>query len=96
MTGKTRLLILAAALVVAALAQGQGTIDDYERSAQVRARISGKVFKERIRPNWLPGGDRFWYRNDLAGGRREFVLVDAPKGQRRPAFDHARLAEALG
>ncbi|MCX7801306.1 MAG: DPP IV N-terminal domain-containing protein, partial [Fimbriimonadales bacterium] len=56
---------------------------------------SGKVYKERIRPSWLPGGDRFWYRNDLSGGRREFVLVDAPKGRRAPAFDHARLAEAL-
>ena len=31
----------------------------------------------------MPGGDTFWYRNDLADGKREFVLVDAAKGERR-------------
>ncbi|MEJ5169727.1 MAG: hypothetical protein WHU10_01960, partial [Fimbriimonadales bacterium] len=95
MNGITRLLALCLVLVAASAALSQGTIADYEQSAQVRAKISGKVFKERIRANWLPGGDRFWYRNDLSGGRREFVLVDAPKGRRAPAFDHAKLAEAL-
>ena len=34
--------------------------------------------------------------NDGRDGARTFVLVDAAKGTRRPAFDHARLAEALG
>ena len=40
-------------------------------------------------------GNRFWYRNDLAGGAREFILVEALGGSRRLAFDHARLAQAL-
>ena len=53
------------------------------------------VFKMRIAPHWFDGDDRFWYRNDLAGGAKEFILVDAVHGTRRPAFDHARLAAAL-
>ena len=40
-------------------------------------------------------GARFWYQNDLAGGKREFVLVDAEKGVRERAFDHEKLAAAL-
>lgn len=54
-----------------------------------------KVYRDRIEAHWWAGNDRCWYRNHLRGGDREFVLVDAVAGTRRPAFDHARLAEAL-
>lgn len=53
------------------------------------------VYKTRIAPHWFDGGDRFWYRNDLAEDRREFVLVDTVKSVRAAAFDHGRLTEAL-
>src|SRR5262249_6115904 len=53
------------------------------------------VYKERIVPHWLAGGTAFWYRNDLPRGKREFILVDAVKGMRATAFDHAKLAAAL-
>jgi dipeptidyl aminopeptidase/acylaminoacyl peptidase/uncharacterized protein (DUF885 family) len=53
------------------------------------------VFKARIAPHWFGDNARFWYRNDLAGGAREFVKVDAERGLREPAFDHAKLASAL-
>jgi dipeptidyl aminopeptidase/acylaminoacyl peptidase len=53
------------------------------------------VYKDRITPHWLADNARFWYRNDLAGKTKEFVLVDAERGTRGPAFDHARLAAAL-
>lgn len=45
------------------------------------------------RATWLPD-DRFWYRNVTADGT-EFVLVDAARRTRGPAFDHAKLAAAL-
>jgi dipeptidyl aminopeptidase/acylaminoacyl peptidase len=60
-----------------------------------RSRESGGVYKARIAPHWSRDNSHFWYRNDLRGGAREFVLVDAAAGTRRLAFDHARLAEAL-
>jgi dipeptidyl aminopeptidase/acylaminoacyl peptidase/uncharacterized protein (DUF885 family) len=53
------------------------------------------IFKARINPHWTERGARFWYRNDLGGGAKEFILVDAEKGVRRKAFDHEKLAAAL-
>jgi dipeptidyl aminopeptidase/acylaminoacyl peptidase len=54
------------------------------------------VYKASIAANWFDDGTRFWYRNDLRGDGREFILVNAAKGERRRAFDHERLAKALG
>ncbi len=54
-----------------------------------------KVYRDRVEPHWFDGDSRFWYRNDLAQGAREFVLVDAAQGHRQPAFDHARVAAGL-
>ena len=56
----------------------------------------GKVFKTTITPHWFQNDTRFWYRNDLKGGAKEFVLVDAEAGKRTPAFDHQKLSAALG
>ncbi|MBP8302775.1 MAG: prolyl oligopeptidase family serine peptidase [Phycisphaerae bacterium] len=53
------------------------------------------VYKDRITPNWFADNTCFWYRNDLSGGRKEFIVVHAEQGTRGPAFDHARLAAAL-
>ncbi len=53
------------------------------------------VFKATIEPHWYDGDLRFWYRNDLADGKKEFLSVYAPRGTRAPAFDHTRLARAL-
>ncbi len=73
----------------------QGTRDDYERSAQLADRFRGKVFRATVEPHWYANGDRFWYRNDLPGGKREFITVNAVAGTRTPAFDAERLAAAL-
>src|SRR5262245_38063262 len=53
------------------------------------------VYKSSVTPHWFANETRFWYRNDLRGGAKEFILVDAEKGTRRPAFDHEKLAAAL-
>ena len=53
------------------------------------------VYKSIIIPHWFEGDTKFWYRNALRGGASEFVLVDAEKGARQPAFDHEKLAAAL-
>jgi uncharacterized protein (DUF885 family)/dienelactone hydrolase len=55
----------------------------------------GLAFKMRITPHWFDHNTHFWYRNDLAGAAREFVVVDAVKGAVAPAFDHAKLAASL-
>jgi dipeptidyl aminopeptidase/acylaminoacyl peptidase len=53
------------------------------------------VYKSQVTPNWYQNNTRFWYRNDLRGGAKEFVVVDAEKGTRQLAFDHQRLAAEL-
>ncbi len=73
----------------------QGTQSDYDRALGLRDATANKVFKDRVTPHWLEDNTRFWYRNDLADSKRQFVLVDAEAGTREPAFDHNRLAAAL-
>ena len=87
--------VLAALLFTTQNGVAQGTRSDYERALNLRKTTADKVFKQRVRPHWLEGNTRFWYRNDLAGQARKFVLVDAETGTREPAFDHERLAAAL-
>ncbi len=57
-------------------------------------RVEG-VYKDRITPQWFADDTCFWYRNDLTGGTKEFIVVNAEKGTRQPAFDHQKLASAL-
>ena len=56
---------------------------------------NGRIYKDRVTPHWFGTNGQFWYRNDLPGNRREFILVDAKAGQRGKAFDHDKLAKAL-
>jgi dipeptidyl aminopeptidase/acylaminoacyl peptidase len=65
---------------------------------QRRGRFGGPergVYKARLSPHWFANETRFWYRNDLRGGAKEFVLVNAEQGTRQLAFDHQKLAAAL-
>ena len=79
-------------VVFAAACFGQGSLEDYQRSAGLRDRVmkSGIVIAE---PAARALG-RFWYRRTSAAGS-EFVLVDAASGAKSPAFDAPRLASAL-
>jgi dipeptidyl aminopeptidase/acylaminoacyl peptidase len=92
------------AIVVATLAlvsrdsnaQPQVTAETYGRAERMLGRnADGLVLRDGIRPNWIAGGDRFWYRVSTPTGP-QFVYVDPARRIRRPAFDHARLAAALG
>ncbi len=72
-------------LVALALPQtilAQGTKADYERALAYRQKMANKVTRAKVEPNWFENGDKFWYRNDLAGGKKEFAIVDAVKGTR--------------
>ncbi|MCH7824174.1 MAG: hypothetical protein IH849_05180, partial [Acidobacteria bacterium] len=67
---------------------------DYEHAEGfLGANLDSLVLRSGVSPNWLPG-ERFWYRIAIADGN-EFILGDPENGTREPAFDHARLAEAL-
>jgi dipeptidyl-peptidase-4 len=89
-------LIASACLGAISLAgQQKFTAADYQRAERFMGyNTTPLVHRSGVRPNWLPD-ERFWYRVTTAEGA-EFVLVDPAKGTRAPAFDHVRLAAALG
>jgi dipeptidyl aminopeptidase/acylaminoacyl peptidase len=87
-------IILAFLLFTSRIGLPQGTLQDYQRAAKIGSTFGKLAFKTRVDPHWISESARFWYRNDTRQGK-EFILVDAEKGTRGPAFDHARLAEAL-
>lgn len=54
-----------------------------------------EIGRGQVDAHWLADGCRFWYRVTLADGGSEFVLVDAERGLRQPAFDHEAAARWL-
>ncbi|MFO7756076.1 MAG: DPP IV N-terminal domain-containing protein, partial [Bacteroidales bacterium] len=67
---------------------------DYEKAEKMLAAHTSRfVYGAEVRPQWIDD-NHFWYLNRIAGGT-EFVLVDAEKMERSPAFDHERLAALL-
>ena len=80
-------LRLALALLVTSTVFAQGTKADYARADSLAKRTEGKVFRAHIEPHWLPGGDSFWYRVEIARGKLETVFVDCVKGERRGGYE---------
>ncbi len=73
---------LTALLLCTATALAQGTRADYDRAHELDRLTAGKTFRDRVHPHWQPDANSFWYRNDLPGGQKEYVVVDALKGVR--------------
>jgi len=99
---KSVVVSLLALLASMLLAYSQQQLADTNRvetaTQQRRGRFGGPergVYKAQITPHWFQGNTRFWYRNDLSGGMKEFIVLDANTGARQPAFDHEKLAAAL-
>src|SRR5215831_14078388 len=88
--------LFAVTLVALSLsAQTKFTAADYQHAERFMGyNTNPLVYRSGVRPNWLPD-ERFWYRVTTAEGA-EFILVDPAKGTRAPAFDHIKLAAALG
>ncbi len=78
-----------------ALAVAQGSKDDFDRSMNFQRTVRGKVYRDRVTPNWIDGGKQLWYEIKTGPDSREWVFVDGEKGERRAAFDHQKLAAVL-
>lgn len=75
-------------------ALGQGTTADYQRAMGLRDQFDGLAVDVPEAASWIDETSRFWYRKSVDGGD-EFVLFDAATLEKRPAFDHERIAAAL-
>ena len=91
-----RFPVLASSIaLIPATAEAQGTAADYARAEGFRSRIEGLVIDAPEAPTWVGrGSSQFLYRKSVKGGNA-FVLADAATLEKRPAFDHDRLAAAL-
>lgn len=86
-------LVAVAGLAVAVPTAGQEV--DYRRAELLLGwHTDPLIAGDEVEPSWIEETDRFWYRNKTGVGH-EFVFVDAAASQRRPLFDHARLAAAM-
>ena len=72
----------------------QITPADYQRAAGLRARYRGLALNVPDSPTWIKGTDRLWYRKTVEGGYA-FVIVDAQTAEKKPAFDHEKMAAAI-
>ncbi|HTG43171.1 MAG TPA: DPP IV N-terminal domain-containing protein, partial [Verrucomicrobiae bacterium] len=96
MNGGMRQAVSAAILFAGVLPLlGQGSAADYARAQGLRAQFENKVFRDRVRPHWLPGNRQFWYQVQSGPETSDYILVNAEKGERRPAFDRSRIVEQL-
>lgn len=53
------------------------------------------LIRDRVEPNWLAGGEKFWFQSRLANRGSEYILVDATTATREPLFDHDAVAKAI-
>jgi len=73
----------------------QITAADYEKALNLRDKYKDLVLHLPDQGKWIEDTHHFVYHRSIAGGGTEFVVVDAETQASKPAFDHARLAEAL-
>lgn len=86
--------MFAATIPGSAQSRAAVTVEDYARAEKFMGyNTNPLVSNGPVRATWLPG-DRFWYRNTDANGS-QFILVDATKGTKAPAFNHAAVAATL-
>ncbi len=89
------LALFASCITAAAAQEGrQLTTADYVQAEKfMNYNVNPLVYHGVEHPAWI-SGDRFWYR-DFGPDGTTYMLVDATKGTKAPAFDHAKLATAL-
>ena len=85
---------LPALVLLGSIASAQGTADDYRRAEELNRRYQNLATGLVERPTWIANTSRLWYRVTVPGGAR-FVVADAATKQKRPAFDHDKVAAAL-
>ena len=81
------------ALALHGAAQTALTAADYARAEKFMGYNTEPLVYHAVHPVWA-GDERLWYRDTDAGGS-SFVLFDAVKLAKEPAFDHVKLAAAL-
>ena len=80
--------------LLASPAEAGGSKEDYARAQAMGAKVRGQVPNERLQSVWVDDHTLVFRRETTTGWR--FLKLDARTGDRSDAFDHARVAQALG
>ncbi|GAO31965.1 S9 family peptidase [Geofilum rubicundum] len=89
-----RLIFLLSLFVTGLLLNAQITKEDYQRADAV-SKFRDLVLNDVLELNWIDSSSVFWYKTRVAPDTVRFYIVDAQKQEKRPAFNHERLALAL-
>src|SRR6266849_5585289 len=89
-----KISLLGVLILIPTIVRAQGTGADYTRALLLRNKFQALAINIPERANWIDQTSRFWYRKSVKDGN-QFVLVDAETLERKPAFDHERLAASL-
>ncbi len=92
---RTAAALWAAVVVVGQPLVAQPNVDDYEHAIGLRSAWADLTENIAEPAQWIEGTHRFVYRKTVPGGFK-FVVMDAETKEKQPAFDHDRLATALG
>ncbi len=84
------LLGLLASLTFADVRQEMLRADEFGKNAP------GLLTRNEVRSYWASGDSRLVYRVNTGTNEHQFIQVDLASGMKSPAFDHERLARALG
>ena len=95
MKSRTLLPAILISVPLAVPAAAQVAPADYDRAMGLRDRWIYLTENVGDPVTWIDGTARFYYRKSVKGGF-QFVVYDAQTQQRQPAFDHDKLAAALG
>jgi dipeptidyl aminopeptidase/acylaminoacyl peptidase len=57
--------------------------DRFAAALDFPKRTENKVFRDRVQPHWLAGGQSFWYKVRTGPDRYEFVWIDPANGSRK-------------
>jgi dipeptidyl aminopeptidase/acylaminoacyl peptidase len=79
----------------AVLSSQSVTEADYQRANSMRTKVQALALNVTGPMNWIGATDRFWYRKSVAGGS-VFMVMNAATLEKSAAFDHDKLAAALG
>ena len=94
MLSRSHIALLTTLVAFSCLPLGAQTRADYERALALRETLPGLVVNAPGPASWIGDTHRFVYRKSVKDGH-QFVVVDAETTLKRPAFDHAAVADAL-
>ncbi len=91
---KQALTLIFCLFVLSNIAPGQDLKEKYKKADEFGKFFGDKYYKEIVQIEAIDSTHYFWYRTNTPSGK-SFTLIDADKKEKRPAFDHAKLTEAL-